>query len=99
MKKQNRMSMSKAQIKKAVALGEQVHTKFLAHATKQGTLDQVNRILDTETDRFWEFAELFGGCGAADMLVNGQQVVAWKGMTKEQLKHQVNIAFVKMANK
>ena len=93
------MSISKAQIKKSIALGERVHTKFLAHATAAGTLQQVNKILDTETERFWEFAELFGGSGAVDMLVNGQPVVAWKNMTKEQLKHQVNIAFLKMANK
>lgn len=92
------MSISKAQIKKSIALGEQVHTKFMAMSAKQGTTQQVSRILEAETERLWGFAEAFGGCGAVDMLVNGRKVVAWEGMTKEQLKHQVNITFVKTSN-
>lgn len=90
------MSMSKAQIKEAVALGEKVYTKFMAEAARQGTTEQVNRILDKETERCWAAAEFFGG---VDILVNGQKVVTWEGMTKEQLRHQVNISFFKMSNK
>ena len=92
------MSISKAQIKRNTELGEKVYTKFMAMSAKQGTTEQVNRILDTETERIWEFAEAFGGCGAVDMLVDGRKLVSWEGMTKEQLKHQVNIAFVKASN-
>lgn len=90
------MSMTKAEIKKAIALGKKIHAKFLAHATTQGTREQVLRILDVETERATQFAEAFGG--VVDIRVNGTKVVVWKGMTKEQLRHQVNIAFVKMAN-
>ena len=88
--------MSKAQIKKAIAIGEAAHTKFMDIATRQGTTEAVNRILDTETNRTWAFIEAFG---EVDILVDGGEVVTWKGMTKEQLKHQVNIAFIKTSNK
>ena len=91
------MSISKAQIKKAVAFGEQVYTKFLAHTTRQGSTEAVNRILDNETNRVWAFIDAFGE--EVDIMVDGRKVLTWKGMTKEQLKHQVNIAFVKTANK
>ena len=60
--------MSKAQIKKAVALGEQVHTKFMAHATRLGNTEAVNRILDNETNRAWAFVDAFG---EVDIIVDG----------------------------
>ena len=90
------MSMSKGEIKKNITLGEKVYAKFLAHAMEQGTTEQVAKILDKETERAMLFAEAFG---VVDILVNGTKVVVWTGITKEQMKHQVNVAFVKMANK
>ena len=88
--------MSKAQIKRAIAIGEAVHTKFMDIATRQGTTEAVNGILDTQTNNAWTFIEAFGVGG---IFVDGGEVVTWKGMTKEQLKHQVNIAFIKTSNK
>jgi hypothetical protein len=88
--------MSKAQIKKAIAIGEAVHTKFMDIATRQGTTKVVNGILEENTNWAWAFIEEFGVGG---IFVDGGEVVSWKGMTKEQLKHQVNIAFIKTSNK
>lgn len=89
------MNMSKAQIKKAIAIGKAVHTKFMDYATRQGTTEAVNGILEEQTNRTLAFIEAFGVGG---IYVDGGEVVTWKGMTKEQLKHQVNITLFKTAN-
>ena len=90
------MSLSKTQIKKAIAFGEEYHTKFMAKAAVMGRTEAVTRVLDTLMSKYWP---IFEEIGNFDVCVDKVKVVTWEGMTREQFKHQISIGLFKSANK
>ena len=97
--KKNRMSLSKTQIKKAIALGEEFNTKFMAKAAAmgQGHTEAVIRVLDTLMSKYWP---IFEEIGNFDVYVdNDVKVMTWEGMTREQFKYQISIALFTKVNK
>ena len=93
--KQSKMP-SKSQIKAQKVLMQTLYTKFMAVSARQGTQEQVIRILERITDTAWNCLEtkLWG----ADVYYEGKKVFVWDGMTKEELKLSINFTMFRCEN-
>jgi hypothetical protein len=86
------MGLSKSQIKKAITLGEEFHTKFMQMAERKGSTEAITRVMDTLMSKYWSLYEEIGNF---DIYVDKTKVVTWEGMTREQMRNQLSIAFLK----
>jgi hypothetical protein len=76
---------SKSQIENTKVLMQTLYTKVMAVSARQGTQEQITRILERITDTAWSSMEM-----GADVYYEGQKVLVWGGMTKEELKLSIN---------
>jgi hypothetical protein len=82
---------SKSQIKAQKVLMQTLYTKVMAEASRQGTQEQITRMLERMTDTAWN-------CQWGNIYYDGEKVLVWDRMTREELKLSINLTMFRCEN-